>query len=383
MAGHDAMRTAEGERGAGVEFLPAALTRPECYPHPVREIRLLETHISWVLLAAEILYSASKFETMPRFLSHENERGVPSNALWLTNIVVQVFLILTLFTQYAFRLALELTSSMILIPYFLVAAYGLKLAYRGETYDRDPSDRRANLVQAGIATIYTAGLIYAAGAQHLLLTTVIYGPGTILYILARREQGARVFTLAELVLFSLAVLGACAFVTVFAMSFGSIAVRLLAIGVGIAFGIYAIEKDRHLRRLASLRSDSLQITLVVAGELMYSGALAADRELLDLRDGIDRAAGQLAAGLAAVVPTDSARLRVLGPSGEVPVAAERESARVHVPDEPGAVALRHRRVVRRAAPPARSLRSARSEQRALDAPLVDQDPRMLDHLRTA
>ncbi|MDF1632923.1 basic amino acid/polyamine antiporter [Mycoplana sp. MJR14] len=173
-------------------------------------ISVAGAYISWVLLAAEILYSASKFETMPRFLSHENARGVPSNALWLTNIVVQLFLILTLFTQYAFRLALELTSSMILIPYFLVAAYGLKLAYRGETYDRDPSDRRANLVQAGIATIYTAGLIYAAGAQHLLLTTVIYGPGTILYILARREQGARVFTLAELVLFSLAVLGACA-----------------------------------------------------------------------------------------------------------------------------------------------------------------------------
>lgn len=172
-------------------------------------ISVAGAYISWVLLAAEILYSSSKFGTMPRFLSTENRNGVPANALWLTNIVVQVFLVLTLFTQYAFRLALELTSSMILIPYFLVAAYALKLAWRGETYDRDPADRGGDMLRAGIATIYTAGLIYAAGTQHLLLTTVIYGPGTILYLMACREQGKSPFTRMELVLFLLAALGTC------------------------------------------------------------------------------------------------------------------------------------------------------------------------------
>src|SRR5262249_40124743 len=89
-------------------------------------ISVAGAYLSWVLLAAEILFSASKYDTMPRFLSHENRNGVPSHALWLTNIIVQIFLILTLFAQYAFRLALELTSSMILIPYLLVAAYGFK-----------------------------------------------------------------------------------------------------------------------------------------------------------------------------------------------------------------------------------------------------------------
>lgn len=33
-----------------------------------------------------------------------------------------------MFTQYAFVVALELTSALTLIPYLLVAAYGLKLA---------------------------------------------------------------------------------------------------------------------------------------------------------------------------------------------------------------------------------------------------------------
>jgi arginine:ornithine antiporter/lysine permease len=171
-------------------------------------ISVLGAYLSWVLLAAEILFSASRYETMPRFLSHENRNGVPSNALWLTNIIVQTFLILTLFTQYAFRLALELTSSMILIPYLLVAAYGLKLAWSGETYDRDPSGHRKDLICAGIALVYTAGLIYAAGAKHLLLSAVIYGPGSILFIIARREGSKAVFTAAEWVMFVAAGLGA-------------------------------------------------------------------------------------------------------------------------------------------------------------------------------
>jgi aminoglycoside phosphotransferase family enzyme/predicted kinase len=54
------MRAATSEREEGAVFLPAALMRPECYPHPVREIRLLETHISWVLLTGDFAYKIKK-----------------------------------------------------------------------------------------------------------------------------------------------------------------------------------------------------------------------------------------------------------------------------------------------------------------------------------
>ena len=147
---------------------------------------------------------------MPRFLAHENKSGVPSNALWLTNVIVQVFLILTLFTQSAFRLALELTSSMILVPYLLVAAYGFKLAWTNETYENDPASRRADWVRATIALIYTAGLIYAAGTKHLLLSAAIYGPSTILFFMARMEQRRKIFAPIEKVVFGVVALGAIA-----------------------------------------------------------------------------------------------------------------------------------------------------------------------------
>lgn len=173
-------------------------------------ISVAGAYLSWVLLAAEILFTASHSETMPRFLAHENKSGVPSNALWLTNALVQIFLILTLFTQSAFRLALELTSSMILIPYLLVAAYGFKLAWTGESYRNDPASRRVDFTRAAIALVYTAGLVYAAGAKHLLLSAALYGPSTVLFFMARMEQRQTVFTAAEKLMFVVIALGAVA-----------------------------------------------------------------------------------------------------------------------------------------------------------------------------
>ncbi len=120
------------------------------------------------------------------------------------------------------------------------------------------------------------------------------------------------------------VLAASGFVALFATLFAIGLVQAGAIAVAALFAAYAIEKDRHLRRLALLRGDSKRISLAVASELMFSGALVADREVLDLRDVIAQSAGKLAAGLADIVAADCTRLRLLGPSGEVPVAAERE-----------------------------------------------------------
>jgi hypothetical protein len=145
------------------------------------------------------------------------------------------------------------------------------------------------------------------------------------------------------------VLGASGFVALSAVYLANGVLRVGAVALAVIFGVYAIEKDRHLRRLALLRGDSMRITLVVANELMFSGALAGDRELLDLRDGIGRAAGRLAAGLADVVRADCTRVRLLGPSGEVPVAAERDlAARNEVPDDAAAAheVVRNHKAVR-------------------------------------
>jgi arginine:ornithine antiporter/lysine permease len=138
---------------------------------------------------------------MPSFLARENAKKVPAGALWLTNIVIQVFLLVTYFAEYAFTLALKMTSSMTLIPYLLVAAYGLKLAWTGETYAADPRGRAIDGIRGAIATVYAAGMIYAGGAKFLLLSALLYAPGTALFVIARREQKKTAFKPVEGLLF--------------------------------------------------------------------------------------------------------------------------------------------------------------------------------------
>ncbi|CND20454.1 arginine/ornithine antiporter [Yersinia frederiksenii] len=164
-------------------------------------ISVMGAYLSWSLLAAEVLFSAAKSNSMPRIFATENSKAVPSAAVWLTNITIQVFLILTLFSEYAFQLALELTSSLTLIPYLLVGAYGLKLAWTGETYETDKTDHRKDLIFAFIATFYSLLMLYAGGLKYLLLSAIIYGPGTLLYIVAKREQHAKLFNRAEMIIF--------------------------------------------------------------------------------------------------------------------------------------------------------------------------------------
>ena len=69
---------------------------------------------------------------------------------------------------------------------------------------------------AGLATFYTVFLVFAAGLNFLLLSLISYTPGTILFVMSRREQNQRLFSPAELVILVIAVAGFVAGVTALA-----------------------------------------------------------------------------------------------------------------------------------------------------------------------
>jgi arginine:ornithine antiporter/lysine permease len=171
-------------------------------------ISVLGAYLSWSLLAAEVIYSAALKKSMPSVFARENRWFVPSSAVWLTNIAIQLFLIITFFSDYAFQLALELTSAMTLIPYLLVAAYSLKLVITRETYEHSSKGYYKDLVISLIATLYASLMIYAGGLTYVLLSAVIYAPGTLLYYIAKREQGKTIFSGTEKTLFTVIALAA-------------------------------------------------------------------------------------------------------------------------------------------------------------------------------
>ncbi|MGY4531464.1 arginine:ornithine antiporter/lysine permease [Pseudomonas sp. TE3786] len=171
-------------------------------------ISLVGALLSWVLLCAEILFAAANDHTMPAFLRKENANHAPVNALWLTNAMVQIFLIITLFSASTYLSLIYLATSMILVPYLWSAAYALLLAVRGETYEQDAKDRNKDLIIAAVATIYAVWLLYAGGTKYLLLSALLYAPGAFLFAKAKREIGQPIFTQLEKGIFALVVIGA-------------------------------------------------------------------------------------------------------------------------------------------------------------------------------
>jgi arginine:ornithine antiporter/lysine permease len=127
--------------------------------------------------------------------------------LWLTNIVVSLFVISTYWSRDAFNFMLDMTSVTSLLPYLLVAGYGILLARSGEGYESASNDRGRDQIFAWIAAIYTIFMFMAAGLKYVLLLTVLLLPGTILYFWARREQKAQLFTSTELIVFAITLVG--------------------------------------------------------------------------------------------------------------------------------------------------------------------------------
>ncbi len=152
--------------------------------------------LSWTLFAAEIAHRAAKEGMMPDVFALENDNGSPSGSLWITNVFVQVFLIITLYSNSTYLALFYIASTAILVPYVLSGAYALKLAMSGESYDADESrgwDKFVGLV----AAVYGAWLIYAAGPNYLLMCALLYAPGIAVYWWARWARGEKAFDQTE------------------------------------------------------------------------------------------------------------------------------------------------------------------------------------------
>ncbi len=170
-------------------------------------VSVVGAFLSWTLFAAEIAFVAGQRSTLPKIFAAQNDNGSPSAALWITNALVQLFLFVTLYAQSTYQALYYIASTAILVPYVFSGAYALKLAVTGEGYQ--PGETRALGFVAGlVATVYGAWLVYAAGPAYLFMCAMLYAPGIVAHVIARREAGQRMFHPVELVLAAALVIAA-------------------------------------------------------------------------------------------------------------------------------------------------------------------------------
>ncbi|HSY85673.1 MAG TPA: arginine-ornithine antiporter, partial [Verrucomicrobiae bacterium] len=64
-------------------------------------------------------------------------------------------------------------------------------------YGAGDRSRNRDMMVGALATIYGIWLVYAAGFSYLLMCMVLFAPGIVVYVWARRERGVRAFTSVE------------------------------------------------------------------------------------------------------------------------------------------------------------------------------------------
>ncbi|MFS0782814.1 arginine-ornithine antiporter [Bacillus sp. 1P06AnD] len=159
-------------------------------------VAVLGAWLGWTMLAAEIPMLAAKDKVFPKWFGKLNKNEAASNSMWLTNGLIQVFLLTFLVTEEAYEFAFSLASSAILVPYVFSALYQAKYSLKSKE-----SDRMRNIIIGFVASIYGIWLVIAAGMDYLLLTMIIYALGIVVFWMARKENKAKkIFTTVELVI---------------------------------------------------------------------------------------------------------------------------------------------------------------------------------------
>ena len=168
-------------------------------------VSVLASYMSWTMFSSEIPYQAAKTKVFPKLLNRTNINGTPIAGLWLTNITIQISLLLVLFTGKGYSMLIQLSTTMILVPYFLVGAYLFKVAMK-------QNEAWYIKLTGAMASVYGLWIVYAAGLDYLLLSVVLYVPGLALFFYSRKQNGENLnltrFEKSLLVMISVLFIGA-------------------------------------------------------------------------------------------------------------------------------------------------------------------------------
>lgn len=150
--------------------------------------------LGWTIIAADCPYSAARQGVFMRAFARSNQHGSPSFSLYLTNGIIQLFLIVIYFNESTYQVFYTISTSMIMVPYLLSSLYYLKIAVQKDGFQRMGSGEVAKARVFGfIGTVYGIWMLYSSGLNLLFITSILYAPGLIIYVMGKKEKNEKIF----------------------------------------------------------------------------------------------------------------------------------------------------------------------------------------------
>ncbi len=162
-------------------------------------ISVLTSWLAWTMITAQVPQAAAENGTFPKQFALENKHGAPSVSLWITSLLMQLFIFMVYFSNNAWNTMLSITGVMVLPAYFSSCAYLWKICEDGEYPGNINIKRSVALISAIIGSIYALWLIYAAGLKYLLMAVIFMTLGIPVFAWARHQSAPqqRIFSIGE------------------------------------------------------------------------------------------------------------------------------------------------------------------------------------------
>ena len=148
---------------------------------------------SYTILCVDSAFGPAEHEAFPAILARKNKNGAPTWSVIISGLIIQLFIIVMYLNDATFQALYALSTSAIMVPYVLSAFYYFKVVMNGEDKEFEGGKRFIPWLIAIGASVYGFWLLYASGTTYILIASLLYAPGTIMYIYNRHKRGKKIF----------------------------------------------------------------------------------------------------------------------------------------------------------------------------------------------
>lgn len=148
---------------------------------------------SYTILCVDSAFGPSQQGAFPALLSKVNKFNAPTWSVIISAIFIQVFIVIIYFNASTYQAVYAMSTSAIMVPYVFSAFYYLKLVIRGQGLEQGNNNKFMAWLIAIVGSIYGLWLLYASGLEYILIATLLYAPGCLMYFYNRKKKGLKFF----------------------------------------------------------------------------------------------------------------------------------------------------------------------------------------------
>ncbi len=157
-------------------------------------ISLTGALFTYAILNTDGCYGPAENGMFPQVFTKKNAKGAPTWSVIAAVSISQLLLIIMFLNDASFQACYALSTAGIMVPYTTSGLYYLKVVAKGE--DKGVEGAGSDAVRwiiAIIAAVYGIWLLYSVGWVYWMILAILYAPGTVFYLKARKDLGKPYF----------------------------------------------------------------------------------------------------------------------------------------------------------------------------------------------